>query len=419
MPGNFSFQNVCLKEFEFKAWLSADPNKHHAYCKLCRKSFDISSMGKTAVKSHNKGIKHLERLADVQRSQQQDILGFGQCIRSSPDSTAPMTVQASNTTTFTNSSLNLFITKNDLLTAELWWCLKLVDSNVSCQSSVNIGFVLRQMFPNSYIAKQFTCTQTKAMYLICFGLLVCFKKSLIDKILHSDGYVLMFDETLNRELQKKQMDLLIRLWEQDEIHTRYFNSQFMGHAAAVDILKVFESSIKDILAYKSLIQLSMDGPNINICVCNDLNEEIKDGHNVHLLNIGSCGLHKCNNAYRTGVVASGWNISMFLRSLFIICHDVPAYRDDYVKVTGSQRFPFKHCLTGCVENACVAYRAIEIVPSIKKYIEAVKSGKVHNPGTKSFDIVMDYCKDNLLTAKLACFSSIAKIIGTIFDKIPD
>ncbi len=50
----------------------------------------------------------------------------------------------------------------------------------------------------------------------------------------------------------------------------------------------------------------------------------------------------------------------------------------------------------------------EIVTSMKKYIEAIKCGKNHNPGTKSFDIAMDYCKDNLLTAKLACFSSIAK-----------
>ncbi len=156
----------------------------------------------------------------------------------------------------------------------------------------------------------------------------------------------------------------------------------MGHAAAVDI--------KDTLAYKSLIQLSMDGPNVNIRVYNELNEEIKNNHKIHLLNIGMCSLHKCNNAYRTGVVASAWNISMFLRSIFIVCHDVPAHRDDYVKGTGSQ-----HCLTRWVENSRVADRAIEVVPSMKIYIEAFKS--VHNPGIKSFDIVMDYCKDKLLT----------------------
>ncbi len=101
------------------------------------------------------------------------------------------------------------------------------------------------MFPNSDITKQFICAQTKAMYLICFGLSVCLTKSLIDKILHNDGYILIFDETLNRELQKKYMDLLIGLWKGSEIQTSYFDSQFMGHAAAVDILKVFESSIKD------------------------------------------------------------------------------------------------------------------------------------------------------------------------------
>ncbi len=37
----------------------------------------------------------------------------------------------------------------------------------------------------------------------------------------------------------------------------------------------------------------MNGPNVNIQVYNDLNEEIKDDHNIHLLNIGLCDLHKC------------------------------------------------------------------------------------------------------------------------------
>ncbi len=72
-----------------------------------------------------------------------------------------------------------------------------------------IGFVLRQMFPKlRHYQTVYMCTNES------FGLSICFKKSLIDKILqYSDGYVLMFDEILNIELQMKQMDLLIRLWE--------------------------------------------------------------------------------------------------------------------------------------------------------------------------------------------------------------
>jgi hypothetical protein len=54
----------------------------------------------------------------------------------------------------------------------------------------------------------------------------------------------MFDESLNKELQKKQIDILIRTWHDNKISSRYYLSDFLGHACAVNILDTFEKHIE-------------------------------------------------------------------------------------------------------------------------------------------------------------------------------
>jgi hypothetical protein len=71
------------------------------------------------------------------------------------------------------------------------------------------------MFPDSDLAKTMSCGETKSMYLSCFGIAPYFK-SLVEKTTKTNPYVVMFDESLNKELQKKQIDILIRTW-----HTRH------------------------------------------------------------------------------------------------------------------------------------------------------------------------------------------------------
>uniref|UniRef100_A0A915IDS2 BED-type domain-containing protein n=1 Tax=Romanomermis culicivorax TaxID=13658 RepID=A0A915IDS2_ROMCU len=44
-------------------WLRAVPNdKHSAYCKLCKKSFSLSNMGRQAIVSHSTLTKHLDEI---------------------------------------------------------------------------------------------------------------------------------------------------------------------------------------------------------------------------------------------------------------------------------------------------------------------------------------------------------------------
>ena len=79
------------------------------------------------------------------------------------------------------------------------------------------------------------------LILLVLGLFHTFKSLLKEKIKSSDGYVLLFDESLNHELQKRQMDFHVRVWNDDKVETRYYNSEFLGHASAEDMLEKFLS----------------------------------------------------------------------------------------------------------------------------------------------------------------------------------
>lgn len=60
------------------------------------------------------------------------------------------------------------------------------------------------------------------------------------------------------------MDLVIRFWENNEAQTRYLTSVFLGHATAENLLTSFKSAQKNNgLELNNMIQVSMDGPNVN------------------------------------------------------------------------------------------------------------------------------------------------------------
>ena len=87
----------------------------------------------------------------------------------------------------------------------------------------------------------------KSAYVINHGPAPHFK-SLLSQKLNSDGceFVLLFDESMNSKTQNKQMDFHVHLWEGQEVVTRYYHSEFMGHTTAADMDTVFEKATCDL-----------------------------------------------------------------------------------------------------------------------------------------------------------------------------
>ena len=79
----------------------------------------------------------------------------------------------------------------------------------------------------------------------------------------SPFYSVSFNESLDNNLQKDQMDQLVRIWSNEKkmVVTRYFNSKFMGGAKAEKILQIFKKGINKPNP-ENFIQVPSDGSNV-------------------------------------------------------------------------------------------------------------------------------------------------------------
>ncbi len=57
--------------------------------------------------------------------------------------------------------------------------------------------------------------------------------------------------------RKKQMDFWVRIWENDRVRSRYFDTRFMGHGTALDMLNLFSTSVKESLDYRSFLWMAV------------------------------------------------------------------------------------------------------------------------------------------------------------------
>ena len=208
-----------------------------------------------------------------------------------------------------------------------------------------------------------------------------------------------FDESLN---QKKQMDMIVRFWDQEmnKVTDRYFTSEFLGHATAADMFIHFKrGTALAVLDPSGLVQVSIDGPNVNWKFYRDLFQERRGEELPDLLNIVSCGLHVVHGSFQRGAKQSGLNLANILRSLWQVFHDVSPRRENFIQITSSDVFPLQFCQHRWVEDIKVADRALQIWPHVDKYVKTVaKEGRA--PTSVSFFTLISACDDDLIQAKL-------------------
>lgn len=256
MAGKCVFNDLWLTDEKYSSWLSKPGDRHQAYCKFCLKTLQMDKMGESALKSHIKGKKHLE-LAKARAT--------SVCINDSFVKT-----KESSSSSIKNAQ-NPFAPRNDVLDAEIVWAIRTVTSHSSYKSNEKIEDIFRQMFSDSNIALNFTCGEKKTAYYSVFGVAPYLKDLLLRKV-ENQKFVLLFDESLNRQRQKKQMDMHIRIWTDDNVQTRYLTSEFLGHSTAEDMFESLYTGI-NFLKWKDCVQISMDGPNVNWKVFSMLQEE--------------------------------------------------------------------------------------------------------------------------------------------------
>ena len=148
------------------------------------------------------------------------------------------------------------------------------------------------MFTDSNIAKPITVGADKMRYVVNFGIAPVFESSLIDSVKKAEVFIVLFDKSLNEQTQNCEMDILRRYFDDigSMVKVCYLTSNFMGHSTHTDLYWEFSSALKEFDGNK-LLQISMDGPNVNFKFLNDIAKDRVANEQHKLIFIGTCGLH--------------------------------------------------------------------------------------------------------------------------------
>ena len=330
---------------------------------------NVSNMGETAIKSHMKGKKHIQKSPPAQSSKSSD--SFSAFRVPNPEKPKPSQSSESPSSSKTvQKSLDILVAKDNFLSAEIRWVLKCVQSRYSQRSCHDIQELLNIMFPGHILIEKFTIGRTKCAYILNHGLAPYFADLLPEEVKRSPKYRLSFDESLNKKMQKGQMDILVRFWdcEKHMAQTRYHNSEFLGGAKAEQILENFIEGSKKLDLLK-MLQVSSDGPNVNLKFLELYGEKREMDEVPRLVDIGTCGLHTVHGSLKNRIKSSGWEIGKILKAVFKLLDESPARRDIFRNVTESEVFPLPYCGHRWCENECCLNCAGAIWQCFVKFIE--------------------------------------------------
>jgi hypothetical protein len=393
-------------------WLCRGHISTEAKCTACNTSFSIAHGGKSHIVSHAKGSKHIAKTKksplDIKSFFISSVSTATTISPSPPVDSIPIANVPCSSSPIAPNEWQGFTRKEEATRAELILTMTAAKLNISARSIDQLVSLLPQVFFDSSIAQQISLGRTKFSYYLTFGLAPYFADLLFRQVKNAPEYVVIFDESLNKVVQKSQMDILVRFWS-DETHqviTRYFSSVFLGRTRAEDLLQAFTKSLKDI-GLQKLLSVSMDGPNVNLSFYSQLSDLRSIEQCPQLLITGTCPLHIVHGALLNGHRSSNWDLVAILQAAYYLFKDSPARRAEYIRITGNTSFPLKCCSIRWCENIRVTQRFLQILPALTKYVKDVSP----KPTIGSFLRLKNALTDNFIKAKFAFFVS----VGNIFE----
>ena len=150
-----------MKDPEF-SWLRKDKDLPKARCATCKKTFQLSTAGKSAVTDHGKGQKHKKAVESRNAF-------FKPKIQSSAQPGISKVLENKDSSGEQQSTVELFIANTEVVKAEIIWVLKSVVSGFSYRSSDSTPSLFSLMFPDSEIAKCFKMGKPKQIILQYMG----------------------------------------------------------------------------------------------------------------------------------------------------------------------------------------------------------------------------------------------------------
>ena len=210
-----------------------------------------------------------------------------------------------------------------------------------------------------------------------------------------------------------------RFWDGEHVVTRYIHSEFLGKARSVDIIECFDA-IDDNGRLNKMLQVSMDGPTVNLSAHKKLEEKCQTTYEHGLLYMGTCGLHQVHNAVKVAMDPKdkdeNFNMHLILMALYKLFHECPARRAEYTMVTNSDIFPQSFATHRWADNVRAAERAVDMLTPLKAFCNAhdgvpgsSRDKRVTKIQNASYPVVRDFViGDKLAKVKLLYLTSLLK-----------
>ena len=136
------------------------------------------------------------------------------------------------------------------------------------------------------------------MYLMKHGIAL-YSKNDLNSDIDWRSFTFHFDESTNQQV-KKQYDGYVTFYStiNKSLATAYCGTLFIEHCSSPDLLNHFYKYFEEHhLTVKLLLNLGMDGPNVNVASKNLLIDYLKENHKITFICLGICALHTVNNAF--------------------------------------------------------------------------------------------------------------------------
>ena len=118
------------------------------------------------------------------------------------------------------------------------------------------------------------------------------------------------------------------------------------------------------------MQVSFDGPNVNLVFLDLLTKHRSDNELSRLIDIGTYGLHTTHNSVKHGQNSSGWQLNKLLQSIYKKFEEALKRREKYEEITLAKTSDYllQFCSHHWVQTEIVAKRAIEIWPRMVEIV---------------------------------------------------
>ena len=205
-------------------------------------------------------------------------------------------------------------TSNEQIEAEARWSLFVAKHNLAFLTSDHANSLFHKLFPDSAIAKRFSCGRTKTTAIVKNALAPYYQAKVLESMT-DNPFSLMMDESNDKT--DKSCIILVRCLDSSEgkIHTRFLDMPIVNIGTASNLFDALKSSLaKKGLDFTNSMAFMSDTTNVMKGAKSGVQKLIKR-QNPHVFDVG-CICHLANLTIKAGLESLPVDIDQLFVDIF-------------------------------------------------------------------------------------------------------